>query len=79
MSDESSKNARPLVSVITVVLNGEPFLEECIRSIHIQAGVACEHILIDGGSGTAPSESCGGTPITSRTGVANQILESAMQ
>jgi len=50
MSDESSNNARPLVSVITVVLNGESFLEECIRSVRIQAGVTCEHILIDGGS-----------------------------
>ena len=40
----------PLVSVITVVLNGASNIRDCIRSVANQEGVAIEHIVIDGGS-----------------------------
>jgi len=38
------------MSVITVVLNGAQYLEQCLRSVLEQKGVAVEHIVIDGGS-----------------------------
>jgi glycosyltransferase involved in cell wall biosynthesis len=38
------------VSVITVVLNGETFIEGTIRSVISQQEVPCEYIVIDGGS-----------------------------
>tara|TARA_B100000700_G_C14945502_1_gene808981 strand:+ start:571 stop:1389 length:819 start_codon:yes stop_codon:yes gene_type:complete len=41
---------KPLISVITVVLNGEKFLEESIKSLHNQNFKNFEHIIIDGGS-----------------------------
>ena len=40
----------PLVSIITVVLNGIKYLEPCIESILQQNYPHIEHILIDGGS-----------------------------
>ena len=46
-NDESSK---PLISIITVVLNGEKYLEECILSLHNQKFTNYEHIILDGGS-----------------------------
>ncbi|MHB1530098.1 MAG: glycosyltransferase family 2 protein [Acidiferrobacteraceae bacterium] len=42
---------RPLVSVITVVLNGAVTLEDTIRSVSQQTYGNIEHIIIDGGSG----------------------------
>ena len=45
---ESKKN--PLISIITVVLNGEKHLEECIQSLYNQKSDNYEHIIIDGGS-----------------------------
>ncbi len=42
--------SKPLISVITVVLNGEEFLEESIKSLHSQKHNNFEHIIIDGGS-----------------------------
>ena len=41
---------KPLVSIITVVFNGERFLEETIQSVLDQAYDNVEYIVIDGGS-----------------------------
>jgi glycosyltransferase len=38
------------LSIITAVLNANPFLEECIRSIASQTHGEIEHVVIDGGS-----------------------------
>ncbi len=40
----------PLISIITVVKNGEKFLEETIQSVISQTYVNYEYIIIDGGS-----------------------------
>lgn len=40
----------PVISVITVVLNGAQHLEHCLQSVRMQLGVRHEHIVIDGGS-----------------------------
>ena len=45
-----SSNIKPLISVITVVLNGEKYLEEAILSIIKQTYNNIEFIIIDGGS-----------------------------
>jgi glycosyltransferase involved in cell wall biosynthesis len=45
-----SNNTKPLFSVITVVLNGEKYLEESILSIIKQTYKNIEYIIIDGGS-----------------------------
>lgn len=41
---------QPLITVITVVLNGEKNLEDCFKSLHQQNYKNIEHIVIDGGS-----------------------------
>ncbi len=40
----------PLVSVVTVTYNAEPFLEKTLRSVQEQTCDSLEHIVIDGGS-----------------------------
>ena len=47
---KQSSEANPLISIITVVLNGENNLEESINSLHKQNYKNIEHIIIDGGS-----------------------------
>ena len=39
-----------LISIITVVLNGEKHIKECLDSLHDQKFKDYEHIIIDGGS-----------------------------
>lgn len=41
---------RPLVSVITVIFNGLPYIEGCLESVLRQDYPSLEHIVIDGGS-----------------------------
>ncbi len=42
--------SEPLISIITVVLDNEKYLQECLDSLHIQKYKNYEHIIIDGGS-----------------------------
>jgi glycosyltransferase involved in cell wall biosynthesis len=42
--------AKPMLSVITVVRNGMPFVEETVKSVLGQSYRALEYIMIDGGS-----------------------------
>ena len=43
-------SCRPLLSIVTVVRNGEPFLEETISSVIAQKTEDVEYIIIDGAS-----------------------------
>jgi glycosyltransferase involved in cell wall biosynthesis len=40
----------PLITIITVTLNSEKHLEECLESLHSQNYTNYEHVVIDGGS-----------------------------
>ena len=40
----------PVVTVITVVYNGQQFIERTVRSVQAQRGFALEHLIIDGAS-----------------------------
>ena len=44
------RRKKPIISIITVVLNGEKHLEECFESLYKQKYTNIEHIVIDGGS-----------------------------
>ena len=43
-------NKKPLVSIITVVFNGEKYLEQTIKSVINQTYKNIEYLIIDGGS-----------------------------
>ena len=47
---KSSLTNKPLITIITAVLNNEKYLEECILSLHNQKYNNYEHIIVDGGS-----------------------------
>ena len=40
---------QPTLSIITVVLNGDKYLDETFKSLHKQQNLNYEHIVIDGG------------------------------
>jgi glycosyltransferase involved in cell wall biosynthesis len=42
--------SNPLVSIITIVYNGDKYLKECIQSIRTQTYKNIEYIIVDGGS-----------------------------
>ena len=48
--NKDSKRDKPLVSIITIVLNGEKYLEQMIQSVVNQIYDNIEYIVIDGGS-----------------------------
>ena len=50
MTQQSINKIAPLVSIITVVFNGEKYLEQTINSIANQSYQNIEYIIIDGGS-----------------------------
>ncbi|MDH5299872.1 MAG: glycosyltransferase [Gammaproteobacteria bacterium] len=45
-----NKEELPLVSIVTVVLNGEAHLEQCINSVLAQTYPNIQYVIIDGGS-----------------------------
>ncbi len=48
--DQNQKDEKPLISIITVVRNGEKHLEECINSVLAQKFKDFEYLIIDGKS-----------------------------
>jgi len=48
--DSEEGEVLPLISVITVCLNAQEFIEQCIQSVLSQQGVNFEYVIIDGGS-----------------------------
>jgi len=64
-SAKKGNKDNPLVSIITPVLNGVKYLEECIQSVLNQSYPYIEHVIVDGGS------TDGTLDILSRRGVCN--------
>ena len=56
ISNPKIKKKEPLITIITVVKNGEKFLEECIKSVLNQSYKDFEYIIIDGNSSDGTSE-----------------------
>jgi glycosyltransferase involved in cell wall biosynthesis len=50
MIENTAFKAEPLVTVVTTILNGAKYLEQCIRSVLEQSYPRIEHVFIDGGS-----------------------------
>jgi glycosyltransferase involved in cell wall biosynthesis len=48
--EKKSEQNLPLVTIITVVLNGEKYLEQTFNSVFLQSYPNIEYIVIDGGS-----------------------------
>ena len=48
--NQNQINQKPLISIITVVRNGEKHLEECIKSVLAQKFKDFEYLVIDGNS-----------------------------
>ena len=48
--NQNLNNTKPLITIITVVKNGEKHLEECIKSVLAQKFKNFEYIILDGGS-----------------------------
>jgi glycosyltransferase involved in cell wall biosynthesis len=46
----ASKPGRPLISIVSVVLNGARHIRECIDSVLAQSYSNFEHVIVDGGS-----------------------------
>ena len=47
---DKKKPPKPLLSIVTIVLNGESYISETLDSIINQIDSRCEYIVIDGGS-----------------------------
>jgi glycosyltransferase involved in cell wall biosynthesis len=50
MNPSDEMEARPILSIITPVYNGEKFISGCIESVAAQNCDGVEHIIVDGGS-----------------------------
>src|SRR4051794_24006142 len=42
--------SKPLISIVTVVRNGAPFITSCVFSVQAAGFRSFEHVIIDGGS-----------------------------
>ena len=52
----TKQSSKPLLSLITIVYNGESFISETIESVLNQKDSRCEYIIIDGGSNDSTLE-----------------------
>ena len=52
MSSKKIDTQKPLISIVTFVLNGQTYLEQCVLSVMSQDYRDIEHVIVDGGVGT---------------------------